>query len=132
MNTLCFSRIYYLFREFNLNQFLSPNRYEFIICFAFHYQYTIFFANRQSSSQFHWEFVIFFAKSPWIHFFRQITMKSLFASHFTMNTLSFSRNHFLFREFTILIAISLWIHYLIPSLWIHYCFRDSLNVSYDS
>ena len=76
------------------------------------------------STQFFRESTNCFAKSLWIRY--EISMNSLFFSwfhwefiiftqfnylfrEFTMNPLSFSRNH---NEFTILFSLSLWVHYL--------------------
>ena len=145
--------IYYLLRLkllINAN-LLSAVHYEYNICIEFHYEFTNFFANLLSALRFLFEFTIYFTSSPWIQYLflrnhykcamksllnhYEITMNSIsFAisiriHHFFANSLSVSRNNV---EFTILLILSLWIHYLLRHLSllslsysrIHYLFRE--------
>ena len=116
VTSLSFSRFRYLLRDFTLNSlsfsrnnykytFISRNQYEFIICFAFHYEYTILSVSRIS-----YEFTITIANSvSKIHFKYAICFANFLSirnplRNFTMNSLSFFAKtlliHYLFRQST--------------------------------
>ena len=81
MNTLCFSRIYYLFRESTMNLLsASSNHYNFTICFANYLWIHSLLRDLSLNS-------LFFTNSPWIHF----------------SSATSRRIHYLFRDFTLII-----------------------------
>ena len=141
-----FSRNLLSFGEITMNKF-SGIQYQFTICFT-------------NELWIHLESIIIFAISLWIQYlFRNftITSPSFFENslslarlhyEFSLNLLSFSRNHFKFKflnlfrlftlnplslsrnhyRFTIFFAISIWIHYLIPEITINTLFFCEINL----
>ena len=134
MNSLSVTRIYYLFRDFTSNSSsFWQIHYEYTIDFAnslwIHYLIPEINIKLLSSSRFLFEFILFFefsicfANSPWIHDpfqttmiliwnHYEITMKSLCIHYllhvFTKNSSSFSRMHYLFREFFMISLSASW------------------------
>ena len=122
------------------------NHNEFNIFFTISPKIHHFFAISLSVPRIYLESTILFAESRWIYYpFLFITVNTLFASRFYYKSIIYFAIfprihyllwiHFIFREFTISFAISLWIQYLIPeitmnvlfsakSIWIHYRLRD--------
>ena len=153
--SLSFLRNHY---EFSMKS-LWNHHYEITINWLsaspFHFEFTIFITNSQSTSRMSYEFTIYFAIKLWMYYlfceFRKyhlsVSRNPLIFTIFCMNLLCFLRNH---CEFTITFVYLPWIHYLFrkiainsPSfsrfyyknticfanfLWIHYLLRNfSLN-----
>ena len=114
MNSLSFSWIYYLFREFPMNPlFASRFLFEFTIFSRNQYEFTICFAvtmNTLSASRFHLQstfrqITMNSLSFSWIHYlFREFPMNPLFASRFLFEFTIFSRNQY---EFTICFAVTM-------------------------
>ena len=122
--------IHYAFCVFTMNfLFFSRNHYKFTFfenSLYIHYLFREFIMYLLSFSWIHFEFTIFFVEWQWIHYllckFTQISLfffansSSIYSRFrgFTLNSLSFSRNHngslIFFREFHYYFSKSLWIH----------------------
>ena len=151
MNTLAFSRIYYLLRDLSRYifdifwitiYFLSFSLYhcKYTICFAIllriNYLFCNFIMNSISISRFHSKFIIYFGNLLWLHYlFRDFAMSSQSVSRnlFSMNPLFSSQNQY---EFTICFLNSVTLnrlfspnHYKFTIFfanppWIHFFFRE--------